>query len=70
MLVEFSPTGLLHFDEWKDGLLRKAEHFGECVPPDRSRAAVDRYRTARRFSVARARSADARGVASADEHAA
>jgi len=60
VMIEFSDRGLRHFQAWKGELLAHAEPFKECVPADRSKASVDRFRTARRFSVARARSLETR----------
>ena len=59
-LIELDKGGLKQWNSWKQEVIQKAQSFKECVPPDRSKAAVERFRTAKRFSLARARSADAR----------
>ncbi len=41
-------------------MLKNAQAFNTCVPVDKGEASVNRFRTAKRFSLARARSADAR----------
>jgi phosphatidylserine/phosphatidylglycerophosphate/cardiolipin synthase-like enzyme len=59
VLAELTRAGVKAFDKWKDELTRKATRFSDTRVPGQTESQTDRYRSARRFSIARSRSLEA-----------
>ncbi len=66
MLKKLSESGTKKWDSWKHSVLESAvlmstqqEETARRTREERSDAPVDKFRTAKRFSIARARSLDA-----------
>jgi phosphatidylserine/phosphatidylglycerophosphate/cardiolipin synthase-like enzyme len=55
-LIELDPAGVVAFEEWTTETMAKSIEFAEYMPPNLSSSQLDRYRTARKFSIARSRS--------------
>ena len=55
-LVELSAEGKKAYEAWKDLALANAVSFLNFDPPGHSDSQLDRYRTAKRYSIARSRS--------------